>query len=115
MRTNKYKEKIIALFGTEHLLGLDDIRARLRDADFSTVFRNVEHLLAEGKIKKVVINNKYVLYELADHAHDHFVCDDCGTVESIELSHSVGQLKGRHVSDITVHGTCDVCVEVPVR
>jgi Fe2+ or Zn2+ uptake regulation protein len=81
----------------------------LPDADYSTIFRNVEQLLADKQIKKVVVDQKSTFYELTTEGHDHFICTDCGTVESIHVSLTDSSLKNKQVSDITVRGVCDSC------
>lgn len=109
MRTNIYKEKILAVLQKKHLLTIAEIHAALPDADYSTVFRNVEQLLKDKEIKKVMIDNKSVAYESAQNRHDHFICNDCGTVESIRIPHT--SIKGHRVEDVTVRGSCDDCVK----
>jgi len=107
MRTNIYKKRILDLLATKHLLTIAHIHKAIPEADYSTVFRNVEQLLEQKLIKRVIIDNKSVAYESAHESHDHFVCNDCGTVEAIHISHD--SIKGRKVDDITVRGTCNNC------
>lgn len=109
MRTNVYKEKIISLLRKKHLLTIAEIHKAIPKADYSTIFRNVEQLLADKKIKKVMIDNKFVAYESAKEGHDHFICNDCGTVESIDIPHN--SITGRKIDDITVRGSCDKCTD----
>lgn len=113
MRTNKYKDRIVDILKNGHLMAIEDIRSQISEADFSTIYRNIELLLKEQKIKKVVVDNKHTLFELrADHEHDHFICDDCGSIESIELPRLAKSLKGKKVNEITVHGSCNACIQV---
>ena len=107
MRTNVYKEKILDLLQKKHLLTIAEIHKAIPEADYSTIFRNVEHLLADKEIKKVMIYNKSVAYESAKESHDHFICNDCGTVEPIHIPHK--SIEGRKVDDITVRGSCNKC------
>lgn len=107
MRTNVYKEQILKLLQKKHLLTIAEIHKAIPDADYSTVFRNVEQLLTDKKIKKVIIDNKSIAYESAKESHDHFICNDCGTVEAIHIPHDA--IKGKKVDDITVRGSCDGC------
>ena len=109
MRTNVYKEKILAAFKEAHLLSIADIQAKITKADFSTIFRNVEQLCIEGLVRKVTISKDSVLYELVEkkHRHDHFVCTDCGTIESIHLPKRIVS-KGS-VTEVLVRGTCGSC------
>lgn len=107
MRTNIYKEKILLLLKKKHLLTIAEINKDIPDADYSTIFRNIEQLLKEKNIKKVLIDNKTIAYELSNENHDHFICNDCGKVESIHIPHT--NIKGHKVEDITVRGSCDKC------
>jgi Fe2+ or Zn2+ uptake regulation protein len=70
----------------------------------------VEQLVADKLVKKVVINKDTVMYEAMEaHAHDHFICNDCGTVESVDASKI--SLKGRAVAtDVIIRGTCNNCI-----
>lgn len=109
MRTNINKGKILALLKKKHLLTIAEIHAALPDADYSTVFRNVEQLLKDKEIKKVMIDSKSIAYESGQESHDHFICSDCGTVESIHIPHT--SIKGHRVEDVTVRGSCNKCAD----
>lgn len=109
MRNSSYKNNILEMLSKKHLLSVAEIREEV-GGDFSTVFRNLEALVKEGIIKKVVVSKDSVMYEkLEGYNHDHFVCDDCGKVESLEISHKNIKIKGL-VKDILVRGTCGSCV-----
>jgi len=111
MRTNVYKEKILNLFQDTHLLGTVDIHKSIPEADYSTIYRNVEHLLEENKIKKVLVDTKTVVYELVHgNEHDHFICDDCGDVEEIEVSRKKLGIS-LLITDVTIRGLCSNCTE----
>lgn len=107
MRTNVYKEHILNLLKKKHLFTIAEIHKAIPEADYSTVFRNVEQLLKDKEIKKVMIDNKSIAYESSKDSHDHFICNDCGTVESIHIPHK--SINGRKVDDITVRGSCNKC------
>ncbi|MCD8508419.1 MAG: transcriptional repressor [Candidatus Pacebacteria bacterium] len=110
MKTSKYKQHILDVLGEHHLLSIKDIHAYMPDADFSTIFRNIEQLAKEGIVKKVTVSKDHVLYELAHHAHDHFVCDDCGDVQEVDarpyipLPQHIGS-----IADVVMRGTCTAC------
>ena len=108
MRTNTTKARILQLLEAAHLLRLEDIQARLADdVDFSTVYRNVQQLVADGVLKKVVLDSKVTVYELASHDHNHFVCDSCQQVEVIDVS--IAAKGARSVRDVVVRGSCEKC------
>lgn len=107
MRTNTYKEKILAILKKKHLLTIAEIHKAIPDVDYSTVFRNIEQLLSDKIIKRVMVDNKSIAYESANESHDHFICNDCGAVESIHIPHK--SINGHKVEDITARGSCDEC------
>lgn len=106
MRTNIYKDKIIAVLEKHHLLALSEIHSYISESDYSTIFRNVEQLLKEGVVRKIVISDKQVGYELAHDKHDHFVCTSCNKVEKVHIS---TKSLGIAVEDVVVRGTCTKC------
>jgi len=112
MRTNIYKDKIIKLLSRKHLLSIADIHKTLPEADYSTVYRNIEQLTSDKKIKKVVLDKGVVLYEINNEQnnHDHFVCNDCGSVEELErVDIDLVFLKNHNITDVLVRGVCQGC------
>jgi Fur family peroxide stress response transcriptional regulator len=109
MRTNIYKDQIVKLLKKKHLLTIAQIHKAIPNVDYSTVFRNVEQLLKGGAIKQVLVDSKSVAYESSSESHDHFICNDCGKVESIHIPHN--SIEGRKIDDITVRGSCTDCIE----
>ena len=109
MRRNKYKEQIVSILNKAHLLSIGEIHKRLKAADYSTVYRNVEQLAQGGVIKKVVLDKDRVLYELCSD-HNHFSCISCDVVDEIEQPVRTS-FKDRIVTDILVRGLCGSCKE----
>lgn len=109
MRTNVYKERILALLKKKHFLTIAQIHKAIPDADYSTIFRNIEQMLSDKEIKRVMIDSKSVAYESSHESHDHFICNDCGKVEEIHISRN--SMKGRKVDEITVRGSCADCTD----
>lgn len=107
MRTNVYQEQIIKALRSTHVLSLAELQEQIPEADFSTLYRNVQQLVADGTLKSVLIDRKRTVYELGDHSHDHFICTDCQTVEAVTLPKQV--LGTKVVSDVVVRGQCDDC------
>lgn len=112
MRTNVYKKNIISVLRKAHLLSIADIQKKVPQADFSTVFRNIEQMCKSGEVKKVSLSKDTTLYELvSDHGHDHFVCDGCGLIESLDVQSKISlSSKRAKISDVVVHGVCARCV-----
>ncbi|HMO01989.1 MAG TPA: transcriptional repressor [Oligoflexia bacterium] len=109
MRTHLYRKQIFSLLRRKHFMSIAEIHKAIPEADYSTVFRNVKQLLAAGEVRRVFLDRKSFVYELAEHQHDHFICNDCGQVESFHLPVDKRVFKGRQVNEITVRGTCCDC------
>lgn len=112
MKTSIYKQKILNLLEKKHLLSIADIHAQLSDADYSTIYRNIEKLVSEDQIRKIVFDKGNVKYEIAKESgnHDHFLCTDCGDVEKIHVPASKLSLSSKYVvSDLVVRGLCEDC------
>ncbi len=112
MRTNTYKKKILAHLQKNHLLSISDIHKKIPGVDYSTVYRNIEQLVSEEVIKKVVFDKDKILYEINDehNAHDHFLCIDCGSVDELDRPVvNLDFLKGQRITDIVVKGLCQKC------
>jgi len=107
MRLNTYKKEILKILSKRHLLTISDIHKSIPKANHSTVFRNVEQLLKEKNIKKILIDNKTVAYESSKESHDHFICNICGKIEPVFISRNL--LKGYKIEDIIIRGVCKVC------
>ena len=109
MRTNVYKEKILAVLANAHLLSIADVHHKVAKANFSTIFRNIEQLCADGLVRKVMISKDVMLYELIEknHHHDHFVCTDCGTIETIHLPEKL--ITQGTVCEVLIRGICPNC------
>jgi Fe2+ or Zn2+ uptake regulation protein len=91
------------------MLSLAELHTNIPEVDFSTIFRNVEQLCADGLVKKVVTNKDTVLYELTKHAHDHFICTDCGVVEEVHLTEKITAPKHATITEVLIKGVCVDC------
>lgn len=113
MRKNKYREKIIKILKSNHLLSVSDVHKSLKDADYSTIYRNLKSMTAEGEITRVILDKDSVKYELKDlnNLHDHFMCNNCGEIEEIHLSQKkiVSFLPGCEIKNLLVRGFCKKC------
>lgn len=112
MRISLYKEKIVQAFHGAHVLSIAAIAKKVPGADFSTIFRNVELLCKEGKLKKIIIDEDVTVYELVNinHSHDHFICNECGGVEEVHVSHDLlGKGSKAKATDVIIRGVCGPC------
>jgi len=112
MRTNTYKDRVLDVLRKEHLMCISDIHKKVRGANYSTIYRNVEQLLFDGIIRKVVLDKGRVMYELFEekNEHDHFLCTECGMVEAIVAPALSLPLPDTYkVSNLLVRGLCKKC------
>ncbi len=112
MRASVYRQRILTLFEDDHLLSIAEIHQKVSGADYSTIYRNVAQLVADGKIRKVVFDKGHVKYEIAKDTerHDHFFCVDCGDVEKVLVPRDMLALSKDHtVEDLVIRGLCGHC------
>ena len=82
------------------------------DVSIATIYRNLNILAEEGKIKKVFSEDKAV-YETIKKTHYHFECQLCHkiididpTLINIKINHSI---TGVTKKDLFLYGICDEC------
>ena len=70
-----------------HAWSFEDLHAALAQrgvaADFSSVFRAAEKLVARGDIRKLMLEDGRARFELPDAHHDHLYCTRCGELVPI--------------------------------
>jgi Fur family transcriptional regulator, ferric uptake regulator len=64
-----------------HAWTLDELHAALAEGglgtDFSSVFRAAEKLIAEGSVRKLLLEDGRARFELVGGHHDHLYCTRC--------------------------------------
>ena len=85
------------------------------DISLATVYRNLNILLEENKIKRIKLDNVDV-YEVTKNKHYHFRCVECGAIYDFPLKGAVvsfnkNLLPGVNVRglDIVLYGLCNNC------
>jgi Fe2+ or Zn2+ uptake regulation protein len=70
-------------------LSLPQLLHRRRDLAQSSAYRNLAILESAGIVHRIVTNDEYARYELAQdltqHHHHHRICSSCGGVEDFTL------------------------------
>jgi len=70
------------LFDTDRHLTAEElataVQKRSPDVHLSTIYRNLEELQKLGVVTHTHLGHGPVTYQLAAHAHAHFICDQCG-------------------------------------
>src|SRR5919109_4001463 len=93
------------------------VRQKLPRISLATVYRNLQRLVADGKIRSVVLGERVARYDPETSDHDHFICESCGRVIDLFLGrHRQGALPpltraGYVVTthNFTVYGVCPMC------
>jgi len=114
MNSSKYKQTIISLFSTHHLLSINDVCRLLPQADYSTIYRNIESLESEGILTKLVFDTKRTLYELSEQhsPHYHFVCQECSEINEISIQCiTLSQPIPGNVHTLVLYGECTGCAK----
>ncbi len=83
----------------------------------ATIYRNIQSLIEEKKIKKVKLKNQDVL-ETVKEEHGHFICEHCGGIWDMPVNktslvvqaskNSIHQIKQ---CDIAFYGICHSCTK----
>jgi Fe2+ or Zn2+ uptake regulation protein len=93
------------------------VRKKLPRISLATVYRNLQRLVEDGKIRIVLLGERIARFDPEVSDHDHFICETCGRVVDLFLEHE------RHVDltplanagfrvtalKLTVYGNCQVC------
>lgn len=111
---------------SRHDWSIEEIGAELAatgtKADFSSLYRAVEALVAEGALRRVELGTAGARFERAsDHHHEHVRCDDCGRVAAVsgcvveDALPTVERQTGFAVTGhaILFHGRCPDCAGSP--
>ncbi len=88
MRVHKYKNEIANICYHKHLT-TDDIYDKLKKiypkVGISTVYRNVDEMVKEWTLKKLMWTGSKAIYEKNIGTHAHFVCKKTGRVYDIDI------------------------------
>jgi Fe2+ or Zn2+ uptake regulation protein len=93
------------------------VRKTLPRISLGTVYRNLQRLVEDGKIRVFFLGERMARYDPKTVEHDHFICQQCGGVEDVLLE-SARQVnltplvkRGFTVTahSLTIHGLCQKC------
>lgn len=84
-----------------------------------TVYRNLNLLSEEGKIRKVITSDGADIYDFSLHDHYHVRCVSCGNVSDVDmdvLADMMSKIKDKHGfefygCDIFFKGVCPDCLK----
>ena len=110
-----------ALRGDHSHPSADEIYQRVRRTlpriSLGTVYRNLQRLVEEGKLRVVLLGERIARYDPMIAEHDHFICQQCGRVEDVLLERdrqvNVAPLVAQGFTVTThrlaIHGLCQQC------
>jgi len=95
---------------------LERVRSKVPRVSLGTVYRNLEKLRLQGRIRMVRLAGGGAHYDAVLEHHDHFMCERCGAVRDLEAT-----AKGRSMTGLqrqgylvrwqttAVYGLCQEC------
>jgi Fe2+ or Zn2+ uptake regulation protein len=93
------------------------VRKKLPRISLGTVYRNLQRLVEEGKIRVFLLGERVARYDPMIEEHDHFICRQCGRVEDVWLERdrrvNLAPLlkEGFAITthSLAIHGLCRQC------
>ena len=93
------------------------VRKKLPRISLGTVYRNLQRLVEDGKIRTVLLGERVARYDPETSDHDHFICESCGRVIDLFLERARRITLSPLANDgfivtthnLTVYGTCRGC------
>lgn len=93
------------------------VRHKLPRVSLGTVYRNLQKLAAQQQIRVVQLADRAARYDGMMEEHDHFMCEQCGTVSDLLRKHRArpaapdlgraGYVVRSHA--LTFYGLCPKC------
>jgi len=93
------------------------VRCRLPRVSLGTVYRNLQKLVAQQRLRVVQLPHRAARYDSMLQPHDHFLCERCGTLtdwvreDRPQLDSSALDQAGYlvHAHSLTLYGVCPDC------
>jgi Fe2+/Zn2+ uptake regulation proteins len=96
------------------------IKKTIPDISLGTVYRNLNLLADQKKIRRLDIGDGCVHYDGQMIPHHHFVCDVCGQIQDIQIDESIvrdfidetQKTSQDDIKDVDMlfHGKCQHCI-----
>jgi Fe2+ or Zn2+ uptake regulation protein len=119
MRNTKQKTAIKDVLKTGKHLSAEEIFHNIKNnmkIDMSTIYRNLNIMLENGEVEKIVNPEGVALYHIKSKHHGHLICKSCSDIYEIpcnlcEMFHDISDKMGfkdtEHV--INIYGYCKKC------
>ena len=94
------------------------VRQTLPRVSLGTVYRNLQKLAADQRLRVVQIAGRGARYDGMLETHDHFLCDACGTVADVAVPRRARAPRSRELQragylvrsqTVTLCGLCPAC------
>lgn len=94
-----------------------EVRKEMPHVSLGTIYRNLKTLSEHGEIQELAFGSTHSRFDANSHSHYHFVCENCGTIEDLdmpimtELEKEVEKTRGYQVSNhrLEFYGLCAEC------
>lgn len=107
LRCTKDRHDLLGLFTNDRTFSASQIAQTYPEKDLSTIYRNLQKLLAANLIRSVHTHTTEEFFELSTSAHhDHRTCPKCQIMACIPCP--VASLKQPHILEIA--RACETCV-----
>jgi Fe2+ or Zn2+ uptake regulation protein len=88
-------------------LTMPELLEQGHDLAQSSVYRNLVVLEQAGVVRRIVTNDEFARFELAEdltgHHHHHLVCSSCGSVEDFTVPQEIEELLDSTVDTVAEH------------
>src|SRR5262249_48592191 len=107
-RYTAQRRHLVDILGTsDHPITIPDILRLHPDLAQSSVYRNLTVLEHAGVIARVITNDEWARFELAEdiagrHHHHHLICENCGTVRDVVVPESLEVALDRSLDDLAL-------------
>lgn len=98
------------------------VRRLLPRVSLGTVYRNLDKLRDEGRLRVVRLEGGQAHYDAMTDVHDHFVCESCGAMVDLPERSPALDVRPLHAAGYQVHwqttalyGVCNRCAPEPTR
>ncbi len=63
-----------------------EVRKEMPHVSLGTIYRNLKTLSEHGEIRELAFGSTHSRFDANAHNHYHFICEDCGEIEDLEMS-----------------------------
>lgn len=103
LRNTADRRHILSLFMKDRAWTVAQVHEDLKDADLSTIYRNINALAENGLLTTAAVQGKETSYDLASRGHHaHRVCRECGVAFCVPCP--IGDTGSEHALEI--YTTC---------